>query len=246
MSTKPCCTELVTTCTKAKGSGRSLALGFISGISVVLLLQVLTGGEPVSHTLKLSSFLRRQLLYARDVPAVPEGHFPGDIGSTLAHQYPPATPTNVDAGLFPTQVGFAGGTLTGAEAFVVATAVAYPTGSGVAGLVDPGVASGGGTPSWIDASGGNDVTSGGKFSIFQSWSNLSPAYSVAKSAFGLDSTPEVPSECKLTGVHILHRHGSRYPGDASKSKSACLSLFSLYRLVYRWICISGWIRRSAS
>ncbi|KIM23185.1 hypothetical protein M408DRAFT_77931 [Serendipita vermifera MAFF 305830] len=199
---------------KAKGSTKPLALGFLGGVGAVLLFQLVAGTSSQSPTSShLSPFLRRHFLYARDAPAVPEGSFPADIGSTLAHEYPPSSPTNADAGLFPTQVGFAGGTITGAEAFVVATAVAYPTGAGVAGLVDPGVASGGdGTPSWIDPNGGESPS---RFSIFQSWSNLSPAYSVPKGAFGVQSTPEVPAGCTLKGVHILHRHGSRYPGDAS-------------------------------
>lgn len=215
MPTNAYYTEIGTHPAKAKSSTKPLALGFLCGVGAVILVQIVVGNDPSSQPPSLSSFLRRNLLYTRDAPAIPEGSFPADIGSTLAHQYPPASPTNADTGLFPTQVGFPGGTITGAEAFVVATAGAYPTGAGVAGLVDPGVASGGGTPSWIDNSGGD----GGKFSIFQSWSNLSPAYSVPKGAFGLDSTPEVPSGCELRGVHILHRHGSRYPGDASKLAS---------------------------
>jgi hypothetical protein len=163
----------------------------------------------------LSFLLRRELL-PRDAPPVPEGSFPGDIGSTLAHAYPPPSPTNDIPALFPTQVGFAGDTMTGAEPFVIATAAEYPTDAGTAGFVDPGVAQGSGlgTPAWIDESG-DDVVDPGPFSIFQHWSNLSPFYSVPKGSFGVQSTPEVPPGCEIKGVHILHRHGARYPTSSS-------------------------------
>jgi hypothetical protein len=202
---------------KARGTAKTLALGFLGGASVVLLLQLVTSTDTIPNvpSYRSSSLLRRELL-PRDAPPVPEGSFPRDIGSTLAHAYPPASPTNAIASLFPTQVGFPGDTLTGAEAFLVATAAAYPTDAGVDGLVDPGVAqdSGSGSPSWIDESG-DDVIDPGTFSIFQFWSNLSPFYSVPKGAFGLQSTPDVPSGCTIKGVHILHRHGARYPGGPS-------------------------------
>jgi hypothetical protein len=203
---------------KAIGTAKTLALGFLGGASVVLLFQLVTSTDTIPNVPSYHSSLLRRELLPRDAPRVPEGSFPRDIGSTLAHAYPPASPTNAIASLFPTQVGFPGDTLTGAEAFLVATAAAYPTDAGVDGLVDPGVAqdSGSGSPSWIDESG-DDVIDPGTFSIFQFWSNLSPFYSVPKGAFGLQSTPDVPSGCTIKGVHILHRHGARYPGGPSTS-----------------------------
>jgi len=49
------------------------------------------------------------------------------------------------------------------------------------------------------------------FSLFRSWGNLSPWYSVERGRFGLDSSAEVPDTCVITGLHFLHRHGARYP-----------------------------------
>ncbi|KAG1845165.1 hypothetical protein F4604DRAFT_1937176 [Suillus subluteus] len=33
--------------------------------------------------------------------------------------------------------------------------------------------------------------------------------------FGIDSGPEAPDTCNITGVHLLHRNGARYPADYS-------------------------------
>lgn len=204
---------------KSRNRVSALAFGFVGGAGSVILLQFANGlisSSPSSTTSsRVSNLWRRHAdMYPRQAV---EGSFPADIGSTLVHQYPPASPTNNNAGLFPTQVGFAGSTKTGAEAAVVMTAAAYPTAPGTAGLVTPDTWTQGANdnPSWIDNSG----TSGSdNFSIFQNWGNLSPYYSVKADAFGLSNTsPEVPSGCELTGVHILHRHGSRYPSGPSKS-----------------------------
>jgi len=48
------------------------------------------------------------------------------------------------------------------------------------------------------------------FDFFKSWSNLSPWYSVDRTSFGLDSSPEDPETSRVTGLHFLHRHGARY------------------------------------
>jgi len=118
-------------------------------------------------------------------------------GSTERHIYPPATPTNAYPSLFPTNVGYPGGTPTGAEPAVIATAPAYPLHTGAAPLVKP------------DSLKGKKASKG--FDIFKLWSNLSPWYSVERTAFGLRSSPEVPDTCRVTGLHFLHRHGARYP-----------------------------------
>jgi len=47
------------------------------------------------------------------------------------------------------------------------------------------------------------------------WGNLSPWFSVG-GAFGLpDTSPQVPAGCELTQVHLLQRHGARYPTSGS-------------------------------
>ncbi|KAJ7130984.1 phosphoglycerate mutase-like protein [Mycena filopes] len=117
-------------------------------------------------------------------------------GSTERHNFPPATPTNAFPSLFPTNVGYAGGTPTGAEPAVVATAPSYPMHAGAAVLVVPDSFT---------------KSKGKKYDLFKKWGNLSPWHSVDRTAFGLDSGPETPETCRVTGLHFLHRHGARYP-----------------------------------
>ncbi|CAE6426393.1 unnamed protein product [Rhizoctonia solani] len=118
--------------------------------------------------------------------------------SDNSDHFPPIHPTNWEPSLFPTDVGYPGPTPTGAEAAVLATASAYPTHMGSAGLV---------APSFIM---GTNRTDG--FQLFKSWGSLSPWYSVSSADFGLpDARVDAPETCRITGVHILHRHGARYP-----------------------------------
>jgi hypothetical protein len=189
----------------------TLALGFAGGVASVLLLQLANGSTQALPSLSSTLFRRHADMYPRQASE----SFPADIGSTEVHQYPPTSPTNDKPNLFPTQIGFAGGTATGAEAAIAVTATAYPTVPGTAGLVKPGTWNSGSndTPSWIDTSDSSDEG----FNIFQNWGNLSPYYSVKAADFGLpNASPEVPYGCELTGVHILHRHGARYPTGPSK------------------------------
>ncbi|KAF8894811.1 histidine phosphatase superfamily [Infundibulicybe gibba] len=124
---------------------------------------------------------------------------PPYVGSTEVHNFPPAAPTNAFSSLFPTNVGYPGGTPTGAEPAVIATAPAYPIHTGAAQLVLP-------------ATLGKKVGKIPKeFDMFKKWGNLSPWFSVDRTAFGLDSGPEAPDTCRVTGLHFLHRHGARYP-----------------------------------
>ncbi|KAF9464573.1 histidine phosphatase superfamily [Collybia nuda] len=123
------------------------------------------------------------------------------VGSTERHPFPPPSPTNAYPSLFPTSVGYAGGTPTGAEAAIVATAPIYPIHTGAAQLV---------VPATLGDKGKKGKGSKG-FDMFKKWGNLSPWYSVDRTAFGLDSGPETPETCRVTGLHFLHRHGARYP-----------------------------------
>lgn len=136
-------------------------------------------------------------------------------GSTEVHHFPPATPTNKFPELFPSNIGYAGATPTGAEAAVVATAPAWPIHTGAPHLVVPTKLIG------SDKKGhdgdGKEKEKKGAFNMLEKWGNLSPWYSVRKGAFGLDSGPSTPDTCRTTGVHLLHRHGARYPTTWSKS-----------------------------
>ncbi|EDR10844.1 phytase, partial [Laccaria bicolor S238N-H82] len=134
------------------------------------------------------------------------------VGSTEVHHFPPTKPTNAYPSQFPTNVGYAGGTPTGAEPAVIATAPSYPIQKGQCSnkLITP--------ESFQPAlSGAKKPEAGVKgkkskaFNLLRSWGNLSPWYSVDRGTFGLDSGPEIPETCRITGLHFLHRHGARYP-----------------------------------
>ncbi|RDX45602.1 phytase [Lentinus brumalis] len=124
----------------------------------------------------------------------------GRAGSTEVHNYPPASPTNAFPSLFPSDVGYAGPTPTGAEPALVATAPSYPIHTGAPHLLSPEALK-------------NETK--GKFDIFRHWGNLSPWFTVDRGAFGVDAGPEPPAGCRLTGLHLLHRHGARYPTGSS-------------------------------
>lgn len=122
-------------------------------------------------------------------------------GSTEVHQFPPSKPTNAFPSFFPSDVGHAGPTPTGAEPALVATAPAYPLHTGAPNLLAP-------TFSSKHNSSGKESPA---FDLFKHWGNLSPWFSVERGNFGLDSTPEAPDTCQVTALHLLHRHGARYP-----------------------------------
>lgn len=118
-------------------------------------------------------------------------------GSTEVHGYPP-TPTTRYPELFPTGVGYAGATPTGTEAALAVTAPEYPVHTEVPHLVKP---------AWSAVKPPQSTS----FDIFRKWGNLSPWYSNERNAFNLDSSPEPPESCQIIGLHLLHRHGARYP-----------------------------------
>ncbi|KAI0721339.1 phosphoglycerate mutase-like protein [Cerioporus squamosus] len=122
-------------------------------------------------------------------------------GSTVTAVFPPpdATDTFIDTYFpGPEEVGFAGPTPTGDEPFVVETAPVAPKKADVYPLVNP-----------ADTDASTQKSS--SFNPMQYWGNLSPWWSVGD-FFGLkDTSSIVPSGCELTQVHLLHRHGARYP-----------------------------------
>ncbi|KAF9533657.1 phytase [Crepidotus variabilis] len=130
------------------------------------------------------------------------------VGSTVVHNFPPTKPTNAFPSMFPTNVGYPGATPTGAEPAVIATAPVYPTHPGQCShqLIPP--ASLEGESSDVKHDHGKAKK---PFNLLKSWGNLSPWYSVGQGTFGLDTSPERPDKCVVTGLHFLHRHGARYP-----------------------------------
>ena len=80
------------------------------------------------------------------------------------------------------------------------TAAAYPYNTGPANefpLVAP-------------APHGDSASS--SFDIKRYWGNLSPWYSLSSADYGLpDASPLIPDGCNIVQVHVLYRHGARYP-----------------------------------
>ncbi|BGP20154.1 hypothetical protein JCM10213v2_008289 [Rhodosporidiobolus nylandii] len=99
---------------------------------------------------------------------------------------------------WPTNIGYAGPTPTGAEAFAAATSYpslhdAYPL-NPPAKLVDD------------------------DFNVLHYLGNLAPWRSVSH---GLNATAQVPVGCEVEEVQLLHRHGARYPtSDAGTARFA--------------------------
>ncbi|KAH9837054.1 histidine phosphatase superfamily [Rhodofomes roseus] len=121
-------------------------------------------------------------------------------GSTVSDVFPPPGATiTADQSYFPdaSQVEYAGPTPTGAELEAIATAPAAALNSNIYPLLAPQTPYSG---------------TGAPFEVIRSWGNLSPWFSVGSNAFGLaTANPQVPAGCELEQVHLLHRHGARYP-----------------------------------
>jgi len=94
--------------------------------------------------------------------------------------------------------------LAGDEAFAIETAPAIPAIDNESPIVRPDTFDG----------------AGKKFDMIRSWGNLSPMFSLPPGTFGLpDASPLIPDDCAINAVHILHRHGARYPTTGSPPSS---------------------------
>ncbi|TFK77210.1 phosphoglycerate mutase-like protein [Pluteus cervinus] len=117
-------------------------------------------------------------------------------GSTSTAIFPPpGASVGAEAAFFPdaAEVGFAGPTPTGDEAEAIQTAPVIAENNNIFPLIKPTTA---------DKQPNFDIT--------QHWGNLSPWQS--QQSFGLqNATPVIPSGCMLNQVHLVHRHGARYP-----------------------------------
>ncbi|KAI0010048.1 histidine phosphatase superfamily [Xylariaceae sp. FL0662B] len=134
-----------------------------------------------------------------------------DAGSATSDVYPPSG-TSADSVLFPpeSKIGFPGTTQTGAEPAAAQTAPVYPYNEGPANEF----------PLIVSQPSGEDEAS--KFDSSKYWGNLSPWYSLSSADYGLPgASPLVPEGCSITQIHILYRHGARYPtSDAAPAQFA--------------------------
>jgi hypothetical protein len=167
-----------------------IVLAFLAGVITTRVLFA----QPQVAIHHSSSGFKRSVDAAQDLAARAEPW----VGSTEVHSYPPTSPVNYDPTLFPPDVGYPGPTPTGAEPALLATAPAYPLNSGGQGLLI--------VP---------DEFKDNKFDLLKKWGNLSPWYSNPVGTFGVETGLEIPDGCSVTGLHLLHRHGARYPtGDS--------------------------------
>ena len=184
-----------------------ISIAFVLGAFACLIAQVVIFG-PSCFTQKSQSSNNRDA--QQDAVSALASSY---AGSTSVHNFPPTKPTNAFPSLFPSDVGYPGGTPTGAEAGVIATAPAYPSHTGQCSheLLVPKLLKGQtkGQATMTDESVGFKKKP--KFNLFRSWGNLTPWFSVGRGRFGVNSTPAPPETCRVTGLHFLHRHGARYP-----------------------------------
>lgn len=156
---------------------------------------------------------------ARDAQASASSY----AGAPATFNYPP-TGTAVPTTYFPdeAQVGYAGPTpsafecrtlslstyllvllTAGDEAAAIETAPSIAKVDTVYPLVAPAAAD----------------KSAKQFDVTKHWGNLSPMQSV--DSFGLPhASPEIPQGCGLNQVHLLHRHGARYPTTGGTGPAA--------------------------
>lgn len=153
--------------------------------------------------------------------AVPVTDSP-EAGSTTSDIFPPPSSTScfsvsvcipnsvtddshaatVNTELFPPEsvVGYAATTVTGVEPAAAETAAAYPYNSGPTNEF----------PLVSSLPHGDSASS--TFDIKKYWGNLSPWYSVPSADYGLaGASPLVPPGCDVVQLHLLYRHGARYP-----------------------------------
>ncbi|KAK7466236.1 hypothetical protein VKT23_004964 [Stygiomarasmius scandens] len=135
-------------------------------------------------------------------------------GSTSTFQFPPEGVSASSDSNFPDaqDVGFAGPTPTGDEANSIATAPAVAQVDSVFPLVES------------QASDSAPINgSSTSFDIFQHWGSLSPFKSV--DSLGVPgSSARIPDGCSLQQVHLLHRHGARYPASSELPASFAAAL----------------------
>ncbi|KDE03545.1 hypothetical protein MVLG_05973 [Microbotryum lychnidis-dioicae p1A1 Lamole] len=122
----------------------------------------------------------------------------------LQESRPDRGPDDQDRGkAWPTYPGWAGPTAAGAEALAAATG--YPTYFDTSPLKPPSSVMSVGR---VDT----DATGSQAFNLLNNFGNLSPWRSVSH---GLGISAQIPSQCSVKQVQLLHRHGARYPTSGS-------------------------------
>lgn len=54
------------------------------------------------------------------------------------------------------------------------------------------------------------------FDVIKHFGNLAPWRSISSAKYGLpNASPMIPDGCDIVQVHLLHRHGARYPTEGS-------------------------------
>lgn len=203
------------------------SIAFVTGIVACVLAQLAICGP--------SCFTPRGVMHSSsqtERPA-PQVFAPPWVGSSEVHPFPPTKPTNAYPSWFPTSVGYAGPTPTGAEPALIATAPVYPYQSGQCAkqLVHPETLAS--EPVKFESKA-KEGSKSKDFNMFKSWGNLSPWYSNSKGAFGIDSTPEPPESCRITGLHVLHRHGARYPTEWASYGGPARLAEDIHRSTQNW------------
>ena len=74
---------------------------------------------------------------------------------------------------------------------------------------------------------GSTEKASSSFNPLRYWGNLSPWFSVDSAANGLPhASPQIPDGCELTQVHMVQRHGARYPAAGDPPSEFAAALFS--------------------
>jgi hypothetical protein len=61
-----------------------------------------------------------------------------------------------------------------------------------------------------------DAKDAKEFNVIRYFGNLSPWRSIPSSNYGLpEASPLIPDGCRVIQVHLVHRHGARYPVETS-------------------------------
>lgn len=124
--------------------------------------------------------------------------------------YPPATLTETfdPTSAFPTPTGFAGPAALGDESMAAAQED-YPPPLRAPGVAPVRVRDAKVRLPHFDRARASDAGLQKKFDAPAAWGNLSPYNALASTG----ASPRIPGGCELQQLHVLHRHGVRYPEE---------------------------------